>query len=69
MWIASFVPVGASNAPIATPIVSLWIGSQKSVAPQVEQKPRCTFSDERYHATLNSPSTLSAVRGTSVDAQ
>ena len=54
---------------MATAIQSLSIGSQNSEAPQVEQNPRCTLSEERNQATLNSPSILSAVRGTSVDAQ
>ena len=39
------VPVGLSNAPMATPVQSFWIGSQKGDAPQVLQKPR-TFSEE-----------------------
>ena len=63
------MPVGLSNAPMAIAIQSFSIGSQNSEAPQVEQNPRCTFSEERNQATLNSPSILTALRGTSVEAQ
>jgi hypothetical protein len=35
-----FASVGPSNAPMATPIQSLRIASQKSDEPQVEQNPR-----------------------------
>jgi hypothetical protein len=55
MWIPSRVSVGASKAPMETPIQSFWIGSQKSVEPQVEQKPRWTVSEERNQATLSAP--------------
>ena len=54
---------------MAIAIQSFSIGSQNSEAPQVEQNPRCIFSEERNQATLNSPSILTALRGTSVDAQ
>ena len=68
-WIASWVPVGASNAPIATPILSLPIGSHSSAEPQIEQKPRRTRSDDWNQVSLSSPSMVKEARGTSVDAQ
>src|SRR5688572_26728566 len=69
MCFSMWVPVGASKAPMAIEIESCSIGSQNSEAPQVEQNPRWTLSEERNQATLNSPSILSALRGTSVDTQ
>jgi len=63
------VPVGLSKPPMAMPIQSRSIGSQKSEAPQVPQKPRRTFSDERYQVTLSAPWMVTAERGTSVDTK
>src|SRR4051812_7380869 len=54
---------------MAMAIVSLAIGSQKSEEPHVEQKPRCTFSEERNQVSLSPPWIVRAPRGTSVDAQ
>src|SRR5271156_5838616 len=54
---------------MAMPIQSLWIGSQNREEPQAEQKPRRTFSLERNHVTLSPPWTVTAERGTSVDAK
>jgi len=36
-----------------------------STDPHTEQKPRCTFSDERYHRTLSSPWIARRTRPTS----
>jgi len=63
------VSVGRSNAPMATAIVSFLIGSQKREEPHVEQKPRCTFSEERNQVRLSAPWIVKAARETSVDAQ
>ena len=54
---------------MAMPIQSRSIGSQKSEAPQVLQKPRRTFSEERYQVTLSTPWTVTAERGTSVETK
>ena len=63
------MPVGCSKAPIAIAMVSRPIGSQNRKDPQVEQKPRRTFSDERYQVTASPPWTVTAARGRSVEAQ
>src|SRR5581483_5894886 len=55
MWIAILVLVDLSKAPMARPIQSLWIGSQKSEEPQVAQKPRRTFSDDWNQVTWSAP--------------
>ena len=60
---------GGSNAPIAIPIQSFWIGSQNREEPHLEQNPRRTFSEERNQVTLSPPRTVKAARGTSVDAK
>ena len=47
MWTFTRVPVGRSNAPIATPIQSCVAGGSKnSDDPQAPQKPRRTFADD-----------------------
>jgi hypothetical protein len=51
------------------PILSWRTGSQNSDDPQVAQNPRRTFSDDAYHLTFSLPWTVSADRGTSVDAK
>src|SRR5262249_35187005 len=62
-WMRRRVPVGVSNAPMARPIQSFSTGSQNSDEPHVAQKPRRTFSDERYHVTFSPPCTVTAARG------
>src|SRR5581483_1984532 len=69
MWMAILVLVGLSKAPMARPIQSLWIGSQKSEEPQVAQKPRRTFSDDWNQVTWSAPWMETAARGTSVETK
>jgi len=45
--------------PIATAVHSYpsMVGFQNNVEPQIEQKPRRTFSDDWYHLTDSAPRT------------
>jgi hypothetical protein len=54
---------------MAMAIQSRWRGSQKSEAPQTEQKPRLTVPDDWYQRTFSPPFTLTRSRGTSVEAK
>ena len=54
---------------MAMPMKSRKTGSQNSDEPQTEQKPRRTFSDERYQEILSSPRMVTAVRGMSVETK
>src|SRR5436305_1507825 len=69
MCIPIVVPVGLSNAPIATAILSSCNGAQKSVDPHEAQKPRLAFSDDWNHASECSSAMVNADVGTSVEAK
>ena len=66
MCISRWVPVGVSNAPIATPMKSRKIVSQNNDDPQTPQKPRRTFAEDWYQ--LTAPVTVNAALATSVEA-
>jgi hypothetical protein len=54
---------------MAMPILARPSASQNSADPQLEQKPRRTFSDERNQLTCSEPVIDRSSRGMSVDAQ
>ncbi len=67
MWIASLVPVGFVERAHreADPVAEDWI--RRGIGePQVRQKPRRTFSDERYQVMFSVPSSVTRSRGMSV---
>ena len=69
MWLQIFVSVDWSKQPMAMAIVSWWIGSQNRKEPQVSQKPRRTFSEDWYQRIWSSPMMVTALVGTSAEAQ
>lgn len=63
------MPVGRSNAPIATAIQSRCEGSQKSEEPHSPQKPRRICCEDWNHLSASVPDNDSADFGTSVEAK